>query len=344
VPIAIACLRAGCDVYCEKPLTLTIAEGTRIRDAVQETGRVFQVGTQQRSGHDILFLLAIAMVRSGRLGKSINADIAIGGGAVGGPFSTTPVPEGLDWDMWLGPANKTDFSLERRKEFRWYYDYSGGKMTDWGAHHVDIAQWALGHDKIGPMKVSPIGPTTFTAIVPEHFDWNAYLAGDVTLPNGYHTATSFHVRLDYADGSHITIHDKYESEDGNTKFDNGILFTGNEGRIFVNRDRITGKPIEELTTEERGGIYQSIIPLYKNKFPGDHMRNFFECVQDRSEPISDVVSHVCTMNSCHLANIALMLGRELRWDRQNEQFIGDDQAQNLVSRHRRDAYSFATTS
>jgi myo-inositol 2-dehydrogenase / D-chiro-inositol 1-dehydrogenase len=343
VPIAIACLRAGCDVYCEKPLTLTIEEGAQIRDVVKETGRVFQVGTQQRSGHDILFLLALAMVRSGRLGKNVRADIAIGGGAVGGPFPTAPVPDGFDWDMWLGPATKTDFSQERRKEFRWYYDYSGGKMTDWGAHHIDIAQWALGHDKIGPVKICLIGPTAFTPIVPEHLDWNAYLAGEIALPNGYHAATRFHVRLDFADGSHITVHDKYESEDGKTQFDNGILFTGDDGRIFVNRDRITGKPIEELTSEERGELYQSIIPLYKNKFPGDHMRNFFECVMDRSEPISDVVSHVCTMNSCHLANIALMLGRDLHWDPQNERFIGDDQAQNLVARHRRDSYSLATT-
>ena len=339
VPIAIACLRAGCDVYCEKPLTLTIEEGARIRDVVQETGRVFQVGTQQRSGHDILFLLALAMVRSGRLGKNIHADIAIGGGTVGGPFPTASVPDGFDWDMWLGPATKTDFSQERRKEFRWYYDYSGGKMTDWGAHHIDIAQWALGHDKIGPVKISLIGPTAFTPIVPEHFDWNAYLAGDIVLPNGYHTATRFSMNL----GLMGTYLDKYESEDRKTQFDNGILFTGDEGRIFVNRDRISGKPIEDLTSVERGELYQSIIPLYKNKLPGDHMRNFFECVADRSEPISDVVSHVCTMNSCHLANIALMLGRDLHWDPQNERFIGDDQAQNLVSRHRRDTYSLATT-
>jgi myo-inositol 2-dehydrogenase/D-chiro-inositol 1-dehydrogenase len=105
VPIAIAALHAGCDVYCEKPLTLTIEEGFQVRDAVKKTGKVFQVGTQQRSEHGLLFLKAIAIVQSGRLGKKVNADIAIGSGTVGGPFPTAKVPEGLDWDMWVGPAN-----------------------------------------------------------------------------------------------------------------------------------------------------------------------------------------------------------------------------------------------
>ena len=146
VPIAIAALHAGCDVYCEKPLTLTIEEGFRIRKAVQDSGRVFQVGTQQRSENENRFLKAIAIVKSGRLGKKVNADIAIGGGEVGGPFATYATPDGLDWDMWHGAANAVDYSKERCKDFRWYFDYSGGKMTDWGAHHIDIAQWALGQD------------------------------------------------------------------------------------------------------------------------------------------------------------------------------------------------------
>ena len=144
VPIAIAALTAGCDVYCEKPLTLTIEEGIQICKAVKDSGRVFQVGTQQRSEDGSRFLQAIAMAQSGRLGKNVKAYAAIGGGTVGGPFENTKPPEGLNWDMWVGPAQEADYSNERRKEFRWYYDYSGGKMTDWGAHHIDIAQWALG--------------------------------------------------------------------------------------------------------------------------------------------------------------------------------------------------------
>ena len=142
--ISIAALRHGCDVYCEKPLTLTIDEGIQIEKVVQETGQVFQVGTQQRSEYDLDFLRAVAIVQSGRLGQNVNAHLAIGNGEVGGPFAAGPAPEDLDWELWLGPAPEADYSLERRKDFRWFFDYSGGKMTDWGAHHIDIAQWALG--------------------------------------------------------------------------------------------------------------------------------------------------------------------------------------------------------
>lgn len=343
VPIAIAALRAGCDVYCEKPLTLTIEEGFRIRDAVKETGKVFQVGTQQRSEYGLLFLKAIAIVQSGVLGKQVNADIAIGGGFEGGPFPSAKVPDGLNWDMWVGPANKVDYSPERRKDFRWYYDYSGGKMTDWGAHHVDIAQLALGHEKTGPVKITLEEPTTFTPIVPKNFSWQDYFAGSSTLPNGFHTATKFAVKLTYADGSTITIHDYYKSPDGKTQFENGILFTGAEGRIYVNRERLTGKPVEDMSPADRSKMLQAMIPIYKGRWPGDHMGNFFDCVADRSEPMSDVNSHVRTMTSCHLANIGLMMGRELNWDPDKEQFVDDKDAQALVSRHRRDAYSLAST-
>jgi myo-inositol 2-dehydrogenase / D-chiro-inositol 1-dehydrogenase len=341
VAIAIHALRAGCDVYCEKPLTLTIEEGFRIRDAVKETGRVFQVGTQQRSEFGLLFLEAVALVRSGRLGKNVSAHIAVGGGPTGGPFNEIPSPADLDWDMWMGPTNAVGYSPERRKEFRWFYDYSGGKMTDWGAHHIDIAQWALGHDSSGPVKVSGTGK--FTPLVPERFDWAAYFAGKAPLPNGYETATEFHIKLEYADGSLITVNNFYDAEDGHTKFENGILFVGDKGRIYVNRERLTGKPVEEMTDTDKISLYQSMIPLYKGKWPGDHMANFFQCVADRKDPISDVYTHHRTMTTCHLCNIALMLGRDLHWDPDKEQFVGDEQASALISRPRREAYSWTAT-
>ncbi|MEX0610858.1 MAG: Gfo/Idh/MocA family oxidoreductase, partial [Pirellulales bacterium] len=271
VPIAIAAMRAGCDVYCEKPLTLTIEEGFRIRDAVKETGRVFQVGTQQRSEHDLLFLKAIAIVKSGRLGSRVNAHAAIGGGSVGGPFPATAAPEGLDWDMWVGPAQPADYSLERRKEFRWYFDYSGGKMTDWGAHHIDIAQWALGHDRSGPVKIG--GSGQFTPIVPDHFDWVAYLEGRASLPNGYHTPSQFSIQCEYADGSVLNVYDNYDRGDGKTQFPNGILFEGDQGRIFVNRERLSGKPVEEMTEAEKTVLHEQVVAVYRGQEPGDHMRN-----------------------------------------------------------------------
>ncbi|HEX5470649.1 MAG TPA: Gfo/Idh/MocA family oxidoreductase, partial [Lacipirellulaceae bacterium] len=240
VPIAISALRAGCDVYCEKPLTLTIEEGFRIRHEVEKSGRVFQVGTQQRSVEMPMFLQAIAIVKSGRLGKKVNAHVAIGGSPTGGPFPTMKSPEGLNWDMWVGAAQPADYSPERRKEFRWFFDYSGGKMTDWGAHHIDIAQWALGHDHSGPVKVSAKGK--FGTVVPEHFNWRDYFARKAKLENGYQTATKFDINLEYADGSIIHVCDEYVSKDGKLREGNGILFEGEDGRIFVNRGELRGKP------------------------------------------------------------------------------------------------------
>lgn len=341
VPIALAALRAGCDVYCEKPLTLTIEEGILIRDAVKETGKVFQVGTQQRSEHGLLFLQAIAMVRSGRLGKVRQAHVAIDGAPVGGPFATAEPPAGLDWNMWLGPALKADYSQERRKDFRWYYDYSGGKMTDWGAHHVDIAQWALGLDRTGPSKISSTG--TFPPIVPSDFNWNAYFDGQATLPNGFMTPDTFHVNLDFAGDIRITVNSEYKSEDGKTQFGNGILFEGDEGRIFVNRERLTGKPVEELSESDKQQLHEEIVKLYNGKEPGDHMRDFFDCIASRKRPISDVETHHRTMTSCHLCNIALMLGRDLEWDPLHEKFVSDEQATALTTRPRRAPFTLEAT-
>lgn len=340
VPIAIAAMRAGCDVYCEKPLTLTIEEGFRIREVLKETDRVFQVGTQQRSENDARFLQAIALVQSGRLGSKVNAIAAIGGAPSGGPFPETEVPEGLHWDMWLGPAQQANYSLERRKEFRWYYDYSGGKMTDWGAHHIDIAQWGLGHDRSGPVKVR--GTCQFGPVVPEKFDWIAYLEGRATLPNGYQTPVQFGVDCEFSDGSMLHVCDSYDRGDGKTQFGNGVLFEGELGRIFVNREKITGKLIEEMTENEKKELHDAVVKLYRGE-PGDHMRNFFDAVKSRGTPISDVETHHRTMTTCHLCNIALMLGREVKWDPQNEQFLDDEQANMLMTRPRREKFSWEAT-
>jgi predicted dehydrogenase len=341
VPISIAALRAGCDVYCEKPLTLTIEEGFRIREAVKETGRVFQVGTQQRTDHDRLFLKAIAIVKSGRLGKKVNAFVAIGGGMVGGPFAVTSAPEGLDWDMWVGPAQSADYSVERRKEFRWYFDYSGGKMTDWGAHHIDIAKWGLGVDRTGPVTISGTGK--FTPIVPDGFDWIAYLDGKASLPNGYHTPSQFKINLEYANGTRIEVCDYYKREGTKIEFPNGILFEGEDGRIFVNRESLDGKPVEEMTDADKVKLNEQVVEVYGGKEPGSHMGNFFDCVKSRGTPISDVESHHRTMTACHLCNIALMLGRDLKWNPDSEQFDGDEQATMLMSRPRRETFSWEAT-
>lgn len=333
VPIAIAALKSGAHVYCEKPLTLTIDEGKQIRKVVEETGKVFQVGTQQRSSKGT-FLTAIAIVQSGRLGKNVNAYVAIGGAPGDGPFENTAAPEDLDWDMWVGPAPKAEYSEERRRFFRWYFDYSGGKMTDWGAHHIDIAQWALAPGEDGPVKV--VGEGKFPDIVPSDFNWNAYLNGEASLPNGYNTATQFHIDLTYGNGSVMSVNHHYKREGDNVDFGNGILFEGEKGRIFVNRGKLEGKPVSDLTDADKAELDQAIEKLCKGKSSGNHMKNFFECIEDGGKPISDVWSHHRTMTSCHLCNIALMLGRELRWDPKSEDFIGDEQASALMSRKSRE--------
>jgi len=336
VPIAIAALRAGSDVYCEKPLTLTIDEGIAINKVVKETGRVFQVGTQQRSEMGQKFLQAIALVQGGRLGKHVNAYVAIGSAPGEGPFETTDVPDGLDWDMWVGPAPAVDYCVERRKIFRWWYEYSGGKMTDWGAHHIDIAQWAMGHSETGPVSVR--GNGEFGNVVPTGVNWGAFLNGESQLPNGFNAATTFSIDLKFADDTIINVNDTFERESDGTKFENGILFEGELGRVFVSRGKITGKIIEDLSEDDWANLAKTGIELCKGKKPGSHMGNFFECVEDRSLPISDVFSHHRTMTSCHLCNLAIMLGRELKWDPTNETFLGDDEANALKTRKSRETY------
>lgn len=324
--IAIEAMLAGKDVYCEKPLTLTIDEGRKICQVVRETKRVFQVGTQQRS--DARFLLAIAIARSGRLGKTLKATCSIGGAPSGGPFPTATPPEGLNWDVWLGQCPEVPYTRERcHGTFRWWLEYSGGKLTDWGAHHVDIATWGLGHEAGGPIEIE--GSGTFPNI-PDDFDPVAFFAGRVKLANGYNTATQFGIDLRYADGS--LIHVQHGP-------DNGIWFEGDQGRIFVNRGKITGEAVEQLTADERAKYEEEIGKLYKGKERKGHMQNFFDCVKDRGEPVSDVFSHHRELSSCHLCNIAMLLKRKLRWDPQKEDFIGDAQASALVARPQRAAYA-----
>ena len=165
--IAIEAMQAGKDVYCEKPLTLTIDEGKQIIEVLKKTKRVFQVGTQQRSEMGLKFLTAVGLLRDGRIGDLKRAVVAIGGAPTSGPIPKAPVPKGLNWDLWLGQTPKVDYRFKRagrrgnsrcHYEFRWWYEYSGGKMTDWGAHHVDIAQW--GFDQLGegqgPVEIVPV--------------------------------------------------------------------------------------------------------------------------------------------------------------------------------------------
>ena len=312
--IAIAAMKAGKDVYCEKPLTLTIDEGKLICKVAKQTGRVFQVGTQQRSEHKGMFLKAVALARSGRLGKKLIITCACHDSWRGGPFATMNPPPQLNWDFWLGQAPKAPYCPERcHFRFRGWMEYTGGPLTNWGAHHVDIAQWALGYENSGPVEVEGTGKFQ-------------------NIPNGYNVPTTFDVTLTFENGNKIIFCDG----------PNGILFEGENGRIFANRGRLTGKPIEELTEGDRQWLDGEVVRLYKGKRPGNHMQNFFECVKDRTQPISDVFTHHRIVTSCHISNIAMLLRRKLRWNPEKEDFIGDAEASAMRSRKQREPYSIKT--
>ena len=336
VPIAIAAMKAGCDVYCEKPLTLTIDEGKQICRVAKETGRVFQVGTQQRSEYGGRFLKAVAMVQEGFLGDHVKAHVAIGGAPAGGPFQPTTPPDGLHWDFWVGPAPAAPYCDQRRQMFRWFLEYSGGKMTDWGAHHIDIAQWAIGCSDSGPIEVSGTG--TFPPVIPQGFDFRDFFAGRIRLPHAFNAPVKFDLTMKYANGSSIQVTDDYASDDGKTKFGNGILFEGDKGRIFVNRGKLTGTPVESLSEADEKRLEEAISRLYHDRPRRGHMADFFACVESRQQPVSDVFTHHRTMTACHLCNIALQLGRTVRWDPKGEQFPGDNDANALMKRPSRPDY------
>jgi myo-inositol 2-dehydrogenase / D-chiro-inositol 1-dehydrogenase len=344
--IAIDAMKAGKDVYCEKPLTLTIDEGKKLCQVVRNTRRVLQVGTQQRSIAQ--FLWAVAIAQSGRLGKRIKATCGLGEGQSSACFPTTDPPAGLDWNMWLGQSPLVPYTPQRcHKSFRYWLEYSGGRLTDWGAHHLDIAQWALGYDLSGPVEVE--GRGEFPNF-PKKVDPVAFFAGRAMLPNGYNTATTFEATLSFGNGSSIV------ACPGKS---NGILLEGEDGRIHVNRGRITGEPIEELSAADRARFADQVVRLYKgrsidpeavvSKDPVrgspqasvDHMADFFTSVRDRRQPISDVFSHHRAVSSCHLCNIAMLLRRKLRWDPRKEDFVDDEQASALVSRPQREPYTIS---
>ena len=330
----IEAMLAGKDVYCEKPLTLTIDEGKLIRKVQKDTGRIVQVGTQQRSTFH-LFVKAIAIVAEGRLGKIKRVQAAIGGAPTSPEIPVAEVPANLDWDRWLGPAPAVDYRFTKKKdqkrgntnchyEFRWWYEYSGGKLTDWGAHHVDIANWALRAN--GQTE----GPSMITPVSVEHPV--EFSNGTPTQNDRYNTATKFMFELDYPGGTKMVIRNDT---------DNGILIEGDKGRIFVNRRKLVGAPVEALADnplpeDAIQKVYKG-LPMEENERKG-HWANFLNCVRSRKDPISDVHSHMEMLNLCHLAGISARLDRSLKWDAANEVILGDDQANGFLARPYRSGY------
>jgi predicted dehydrogenase len=321
VKIAIEALEAGKHVFCQKPLTLTLEENQLIRNACKKHDKqVFFVGTQQRSDRG-KFLRAINMVQKGLLGKINTVTCSIGGGDVGGPFKKETPPANLNWDMWLGQAPKVEYIKERSHyQFRWWYEYSGGKFTDWGAHHVDIATWALGEDKEGSGPTEIDGTDARHPVPFEH--------GYPTIDDKYNTSNDFAVNCKFPSGVTMIV---------TSRGDNGVLFEGEKGRIFVSRGKIAGKPVEE-NWDKDAYTDEDVTRLYKGKQYEGHKDNFYRCIREGGQPVSDVFSHVQAMATCHLSAIAARLGRSIKWDPKAEKIVGDEEAAKFFARARREGF------
>ena len=339
VKISAEALRSGKDVYCEKPLTLTVDEGRIISKVVEETGQLLQVGTQQRS--DARFLQAVAIAHSGRLGKIKKVTVGLNHNPFSKTLPTVAPPKTLNWDRWKGPTADVPYRFLKNgkegqklvrtlgdgsidasnchKEFRWWLQYSGGKMTDWGAHHVDIAQWIINQcgPGQGPMSIKPV---MVDLKVP--FDEN----GNPTLDDQYNAPHRFTVQAHFPNEVVMEI-----TSEGR----NGILVEGTKGRIFVNRGTIAGKPIEDLEKNPLPGDW--LEDLYGGPVV-EHVNNFFDCVASRKKPASDVWTHVASINTCHLSNIAIRLNRAIEWDAKTQTIPGDAVAIGMLQRDFRKGY------
>ncbi|MFN3652971.1 MAG: Gfo/Idh/MocA family protein [Armatimonadota bacterium] len=293
LPTLLAC-EAGKDVYVEKPLSLTIDEGKAMIRAARRHRRIVQTGSQQRS--DAKFRQACELVRSGRLGKIHTVRVGLPGVNFTGPavMDGTP-PEQLDYDFWLGPAPLRPYNEKRvHYLFRFFWDYSGGQLTNWGAHHLDIAQWGLGMDESGP--VSCEGTAKFHA------------------ESWYEVPEQFGLTFQYANGVTMLCGQQYRG---------GTQFEGEHGWIWVDRGKIEASAPELLTDPLPG----SATRLYASD---NHHQNWLDCIKSRKSPICDVEIGHRSATVCHLGNLALRSGRKVRWDPKKQKVVGDPEQQRMT--------------
>jgi predicted dehydrogenase len=306
--IGIEASRKGKSMYYEKPMGVSVAQAKAVREAVGRSGVVFQFGTQQRS--DERFRFACELARNGRLG--VLQSILIGS-ANFKPIPdqpTQPVPAGLDYDFWLGPAPKAPFTAERcTRNWTLISDYSLGCVGGaWGVHPVDIAQWAADADESGPVSVEGWGKFPETGL--------------------YDTAIAWEVEHRYANGVRMVHMDMPTAVQRAEPFKiawMGMLFQGTEGWVYVTRDRIESQPKSLL--QSRFGPNDVRLPVSR-----DHRRNFLDAVRSRSRTVSPVETAVRSDTVCHLDDIAMRLGRRLEWDPEAERFAGDERANTMLRR------------
>ncbi len=307
---ALAAVRSGKDVYVEKPLGLSIEELKTLRDAVQRHGRVFQFGTQQRS--DTNFRHACELALNGYLGslRTIRVSAPSGPGERTGSstYEPAPVPEGFDYDRWLGPSPVAPYTPKRVINPHWFHisDYSLGYVAGWGIHHVDIAQWGNGTELTGPVEVEGTG---------------VFPTDDGLCDN----ALSWEVSLRYRSG---VVMD-FTSDGGRNA--HGIRFEGTEGWVHVARGSIDAEPKRLLQVSPKAGEVR--LPVSDH-----HQKNFVDCVRSRGRTISPIEVAVRSDTVCHLSDIAMRLGRKLRWDPDREEFPGDPEANRFLSRAMREPW------
>jgi predicted dehydrogenase len=290
--------RAGKDMYGEKPLARTIREGRAMVEAVTRYGRIWQTGSWQRSVEN--FHHGCELVRNGRIGKVhlVEVGLPTGGGSDNRPVQ--PVPDGVDWDFWLGPAPYVPFRGVMHWDWRWIMDYSGGQLTDWAGHHIDIAHWGLGLDRTGPVEIEGKG------VYPKDGIFNA--------------ATEYKFTCKYANGLTMIVANDRQQPKGM-----GAVWYGEKGWIHVDRGRSASDPPALL----KEVIGPDEIKLYESR---DHQQNFLDCVKSRKETITPIEIAHRSISVGLLGEIAMLTGRKLKWDPEKEIFPGDDGANRLLSR------------
>ncbi len=304
--VTVMACRAGKDVYCQKPLSLTVHDGQQMVRAVRQHERILQTGSQYRSNPVVR--RACELVRNGRIGQVQKVLSIINGSGPGpGPgWAPMPVPEGFDYDMWLGPAPQVPYHRDRcLYRFRFHLDYSGGQVTNTGAHSMDIVQWALGTDDTGPVEFEDLGSVWPPS---DHL---------------YSTAMETHFRARYANGVELECHTQ---EPGF-----GARFEGTEGWI-----QYTYNQIEASSDAIKDSLIQPNETLLPNS--PNHYRDFLDCVKSRREPIEPVEVGHRTASICHCGNIAMRLKRKLAWDPQQQFFVGDDEANSMLNRPYREPW------
>jgi len=299
---AIAAARAGLDMHGQKPFARTIREGRAICDAVHRHGRVWQTGSQQRS--DYKFRRACELVRNGRIGKILKIEVGLPTGGGTDVKQVTQVPEGLDWDWWLGPAPWVPYRGVSHWNWRWIMDYSGGQLTDWAGHHIDIAHWGMGWDRTGPVEIQG--------------------KGEYPTDGLYNVPTKYKFDCKYADGRVMTVAN-------NQQIPQGAKWYGEKGWVHVNRGGLRAEPASIL----KEVIGPGETRLYESR---DHKQNFLDCVKSRKLTICPAEVGHRSISVGLLGEIAMLTGRKIKWNPDTEEIIGDDAASALLGKSYREPW------